>query len=153
MKKFKNDNIIEFFNTFKTDKDCLEYIASIKWKDGFKCSKCNHANFTIRELNFARVCNFCYRIESPTANTLFHKVKFGTRKAFGIIYEMSAASKELSSSQIAKRYSISRPTASLFANKVHKAMKENELFSIFEIIFVNESVYTDLEDLKQGMNQ
>lgn len=140
MEKFKSDNIIEFFNTFKTDKDCLEYMASIKWKDGFKCSKCNHAKFTIIKLNFARACNFCQRIESPTANTLFHKVKFGTRKAFGILYEMSTASKELSSSQIAKRYSISRPTASLFSNKVRKAMKENELLSIFEIIFVDEYV-------------
>ena len=29
---------------------------------------------------FSRVCNICSHIESATANTLFHKVKFGVRK-------------------------------------------------------------------------
>ncbi|KFC60469.1 transposase [Flavobacterium gilvum] len=41
-----------------------------------------------------------------TAYRIFHKVKFGTRKAFGIVFEMGATTKSLSSSQMAKRYSI-----------------------------------------------
>ena len=71
----KGEGIIEFFDTFKTDLDCLEYLASIKWKDGFKCSKCNHTKYTIRKLNFARDCNLCHHVKSPTANTIFHICK------------------------------------------------------------------------------
>jgi hypothetical protein len=150
MEKFKGEGIIEFFDTFKTDLDCLEYLASIKWKDGFKCSKCNHTKFTIRKLNFARDCNLCHHVESPTANTIFHKVKFGTRKAFGIVFEMSATTKSLSSSQMAKRYSISRPTAWLFMHKVRLAMKSSELNPIVGTVYVDEFVYGGKEDLKQG---
>lgn len=106
MESFKGESIIDFFDTFKTDLDCLEYLASIKWKGDFKCSKYNHAKFTIRKLNFARDCNLCHHVESPTANTIFHKVKFGTRKVFGIVFEMSATTKSLSLSQMVKRYSI-----------------------------------------------
>ncbi|MFT5217705.1 MAG: hypothetical protein ACI83H_002846, partial [Glaciecola sp.] len=84
MEPFKSESIIDFFDRYKTDKDCLEYLASIKWRDGFTCVKCHH-------------------IESPTANTLFHKVKFGVRKAFTIVFEMSAATKSVSSSQMARR--------------------------------------------------
>jgi hypothetical protein len=150
MEKFKGEGIIEFFDTFKTDLDCLKYLASIKWKDGFKCSKCNHTKFTIRKLNFARDCNLCHHVESPTANTIFHKVKFGTRKAFGIVFEMSATTKSLSSSQMAKRYSISRPTAWLFMHKVRLAMKSSELNPIVGTVYVDEFVYGAKEDLKQG---
>ena len=150
MNKFKGESIIDFFEKFKTDHDCLEYLASIKWKDGFTCSKCNHDKFTIRKANFARDCNRCHHVESPTANTLFHKVKFGVRKAFGIAFEMSATTKSISASQIAKRYSISRPTAWLFMHKVRKAMKSSESQPMEGIVFVDEFVYGGKEDLKQG---
>jgi len=149
MESFKEESIIAFFDTFKTDLACLEYLASIKWKDGFKYSKCNHKKFTTRKLNFARDCNLCHHVESPTANTIFHKVKFGTRKAFGIVFEMSATTKSLSSSQMAKRYSISRPTAWLFMHKVRLAMKSSESNPIVGTVYVDEFVYGGKEDLKQ----
>lgn len=150
MEKFKGESIIDFFDKYKTDLDCLEYLAMIKWKDGYKCSKCNHDKYTVRKANFARDCNRCHHIESPTANTLFHKVKFGVRKAFGIAFEMSATTKSISASQIAKRYSVSRPTAWLFMHKVRKAMKSSELHPMEGIVFVDEFVYGGREDLKQG---
>ncbi|MBC5837989.1 IS1595 family transposase, partial [Flavobacterium sp. F-392] len=31
MESFKGESIIDFFDTFKTDLTCLEYLASIKW--------------------------------------------------------------------------------------------------------------------------
>jgi len=150
MATFNGESIIEFFDTFKTDLDCLEYLASTKWEADFKCSKCNHTKFTIRKLNFARDCNSCHHIESPTANTLFHKVKFGLRKAFGIIFEMSATTKSLSSSQMAKRYSISRPTAWLFMHKVRSAMKSSELNPMKGTVYIDEFVFGGKENLKQG---
>lgn len=150
MEKFEGQSIIDFFDTFKTDLDCLEYLAKIKWQKGFKCSKCNHDKYTIRKANLARDCNSCHHVESPTANTLFHKVKFGIRKAFGIAFEMSATTKSISASQIAKRYSISRPTAWLFMHKVRNAMKSSGLNPIEGTVFVDEFVYGGKEDLKQG---
>lgn len=150
MESFKGESIIDFFDKFKTDLDCLEYLASIKWQDDFKCSKCNHTKFTVRKANFARDCNLCHYVESPSANTLFHKVKFGIRKAFGIVFEMSATTKSMSSTQMAKRYSISRPTAWLFMHKVRTAMKSSELNPIIGTVYVDEFVYGGRENLKQG---
>ena len=150
MEKFKSESIIDFFDTYKTDKDCLFYLAKIKWQDGFKCKKCNHTKCTIRKSNYARDCNLCHHIESPTANTLFHKVKFGIRKAFTIVFEMSCATKSVSSSQMARRLDISRQTAWLFMHKVRLAMKSSELYPITGHVLVDEFVYGGKEDLKQG---
>ena len=52
MEKFTGESILEFTDKFKTDLDCLEYLAEIKWKEGFKCVKCRHTKFTIRKKNF-----------------------------------------------------------------------------------------------------
>ena len=150
MNTFKSESIFEFYETFKTDKDCLKYLADLKWSNEFKCSKCNHSKFTIRSANYARDCNLCHHIESPTANTLFHKVKFGIRKAFAIVFEMSATTKSTSSSQMARRLSISRQTAWLFMHKVRTAMKSSELHPIVGKVFVDEFVFGGKEDLKQG---
>jgi hypothetical protein len=41
MVKITRDSILEFTDKLKTDLDCLEYLAEIKWQEGFKFVKCN----------------------------------------------------------------------------------------------------------------
>jgi transposase-like protein len=147
---FKGENILEFTDKFHDDKACLSYLADIKWLDGYKCTKCGHDKFTIRKKNLARDCNRCHHIESPTVNTLFHRVRFGIRKAFTIVFEMSATSKGLSSQQVAKRYSISPTTAWTFMHKVRKAMESSLEHPMDGDVHVDEFVYGGKEALKQG---
>src|SRR5699024_9907210 len=97
-----------------------------------------------------RDCNRCHHIESPTANTLFHKVKFGVRKAFVIVFEMSCATKSISASQMSRRVGISRQSAWLFMHKVRKAMESSESYPIDGDVLVDEFVFGGKEDLKQG---
>ena len=58
--------------------------------------------------------------------SLFHRLKFGLRKAFFICFEMTTTTKGLSASQVARRYEISRQTAHYFMQKVREAMKSSE---------------------------
>lgn len=105
MDVFKGQNLLEFSDRFKTDEDCKEYLASMKSRMGYKCLRCNHTACQVRK-DFARQCNICHHIESTTANTLFHKVKFGERKAFFICFEMSTSTKILSASYMGVRYGV-----------------------------------------------
>ena len=145
---FKGENILEFTSKFKDDAACQQYLAEIKWSDGYKCSKCGHNKFTVRKKNLARDCNRCHHIESPTANTMFHKLRFGLRKAFMIGFEMTASTKGLSSSQVAKRYSISRTTAWSYMHKVRIAMKSSGKYPMEGKVQVDEFVYGGKETLK-----
>ena len=129
---------------------CLAYLADIKWSEGFICTKCGHDKHTVRKKNLARDCNRCHHIESPTVDTLFHRVRFGLRKAFAIAFEMSATSKGLSSLQAAKRYSISPTTAWTFMHKVRKAMESSQQQPMEGNVHVDEFVYGGKENLKQG---
>jgi len=80
-----------------TDADCQEYLAKQKREDGYICKKCSHTGCQTRS-NHSKTCNKCSHTESPTANTLFHKVKFGVRKLFFICFKMSTTTKSLSAS-------------------------------------------------------
>jgi transposase-like protein len=148
--KFEGENILDFTDMFPDDRSCLFYLSEQKWADGYKCKKCGHNKFTVRKKNLARDCNRCHHVESPTAGTLFHRVRFGIRKAFGIVFEMSATTKGLSSSQMAKRYGISRTTAWTFMHKVRKAMKSSKAHPLSGDVQVDEFVFGGKESLKQG---
>jgi len=39
---FRGVNSIKFNWRFKDDNDCLEYLAELKWLDGFICKRCNN---------------------------------------------------------------------------------------------------------------
>lgn len=103
MEIFKGQNLLDFAERFKTDLDCEEYLFMIKWEKGFSCRKCGHTRNQIRR-DFSRTYNICSDTESPSSGTLFHKVKFGLRKAFFICSEMSATTKDLSTLQMSVRY-------------------------------------------------
>jgi len=121
---YKGQNLLEFAGRFKTDLDCKAYLADFKWKDGFTCTKCGHEASQVRK-DYSRTCNKCSHTESATANTLFHKVKFGVRKAFFICFEMATTTKSLSASYMGVRYGVTEKTARLFMHKVREAMKSS----------------------------
>jgi len=149
MNIFKGQNLIEFAERFKTDEDCKEYLSILKWEDGYVCRKCGHKKSQVRK-DFSRTCNICSDTESSTANTLFHKVKFGLRKAFFICFEMTTTTKSLSAMQMSVRYGVQESTARLFMHKVREAMKSSGNNPIDGIVHVDEFVVGGYEESKQG---
>jgi transposase-like protein len=149
MELFKGQNLLEFAERFKTDEICKEYLAEIKWQSGFKCVKCGHVASQIRK-DFSRTCNRCSNTESATANTLFHKVKFGVRKAFFICFEMSTTTKSLSASYMSDRFGVTEKTARLFMHKVREAMKSSGNQPINGNVHIDEFVIGEREEGKIG---
>ena len=137
MELFKGQSLLEFTERFKTDLDCEEYLASLKWEDGYCCRKCGHKKYQVRK-DFSRTCNICGDTENPTAGTLFHRLKFGLRKASFICFGMTTTTKGLSASQVARRYEISRQTAHYFMQKVREAMKSSESHKMNDRVQVDE---------------
>lgn len=146
---FRGQNLIEFAERFKTDDNCKEYLASLKWEKGFICRRCQHNKAQIRK-DFARTCNICSDTESVGAGTLFHRVRFGLKKAFFICFEMATTTKSLSAKQMAVRYGVSEQTARLFMHKVREAMKSSQEYPLKGNVNVDEFVVGGKETGKQG---
>ena len=149
MEIFRGQNLIEFSEHFKTEENCKEYLSNIKWEKGFKCVKCNHKASQIRK-DFSRTCNKCSHTETSSANTLFHKVKFGLRKAFFICFEMSTTTKSLSARYMSVRFGVTEKTARLFMHKVREAMKSSEKHPISGNVHIDEFVVGGKEKGKIG---
>lgn len=148
--EFKGQNVVEFFAHFPDDDACKAYLYAIKFKDGFTCPKCGHQHCWDNHRPFYKVCKNCRHAESATANTLFHKVKFGLRNAFYICFEMSCTTKSLSSIQMGKRLGIRQQTAWLFMSKVRKAMASSQTLPMEGDVEVDEFVVGQAEESKRG---
>jgi transposase-like protein len=67
-------NQFEFEKRFNTERACRDYLANIKWPDGFCCRSCGHQKYWIS----AKGLYICTRCESPnslTAGTVMHGTK------------------------------------------------------------------------------
>lgn len=146
---FRGQNLLEFSDRFKTDDDCKKYLSEMKNELGYECLKCGHNRFQTRK-DYSRQCNICSHQESPTSNTLFHKVKFGVRKAFYICFEMATTTKSLSASYMSVRYGVTEKTARLFMMKVREAMESSGKDPMDGDVHVDEFVLGGKEEGKIG---
>lgn len=115
----------QFKENFGTDELCLSYLADQKWKDGFTCKKCSHNKSCNAKKVFSKRCTKCGYVESPTAHTMFHKLKFGLSKAFEMIYDIVTSKKGASSIWLAERHGVKQQTAWLFRSKIQHTMKSS----------------------------
>ena len=60
----------EFIDRFSTEAACRQYLAEVRWADGFKCPKCSHAEAWKLARGIWK-CKKCHRDISVTAGTVF----------------------------------------------------------------------------------
>lgn len=149
METIKGQSILNFIKELPDDDSCKAYLAKIKWSNGFTCVKCGSTN-GCEKSGYNYHCYSCNHVESATANTLFHKVKFGIHKAFCIAFEMSTSSKSVSSIQMGKRFDIRQGTAWYFMHKVRNAMKSSQKYPLEELVHVDEFTVGGKEEGKPG---
>lgn len=138
MKILKELNREAFMANFGTKASCHEYLASQKWSGGYFCKRCEHAKYIKGKQPFSRRCCKCGYDESTTTGTLFHKLKFGIDKAFGMLYEITTSKKGANSIWLAERFGIQQKTAWLFRHKVQVAMKSSGQYPLDKNVHVDE---------------
>ena len=76
MELFKGQSLLEFTERFKTDLDCEEYLASLKWEDGYWCRKLRDIYSWVSEFNIDRyLAEYSFRINrSQNKDTIFNKL-------------------------------------------------------------------------------
>jgi len=108
---------------FKSDEKCLEFLASVKWEEGFACRKCGNTNYCHGKTPHSRRCTKCKTEESAAAGTIFHNCKFPLHKAFYIAYNVCRSKEELSTYEFARRLSLRQMTCWNFRKKITGAMR------------------------------
>lgn len=148
--RFKSLSLFEFQERFSTKSDCLSFLAFLKWGSGYRCLKCGNDKTCNGAAEGSLQCTKCNYCESPSANTLFHKVKFDLVKAFYIVYFVSTNKKGITSTELSRKLSLRQKTCWAFKKKVMKAMKSSGDYPITGVAEVDETVFGGQEEGVRG---
>ncbi len=82
-------NFEEFLDWFSTDDQCIKYLFTIKWPNGFVCPRCEGNDYweTKRKLYH---CISCNKQTSITAGTVFEDSRKSLRLWFHVAWVMMA---------------------------------------------------------------
>ncbi len=128
MKNFFSDDLSpeDLNSLFQSDERCLEFIATMKWGEGFECRKCGNTNFCIGKTPYSRRCTKCKAEESATAGTIFHNCKFPISKAFYIAFQVCRGNEAISTYEFARRLTLRQMTCWNFKSKISSALSSLE---------------------------
>lgn len=153
MEKFNSESIIELTERFKTDADCEQYLADIKWCEGFRCKRCGHCDYVKGRKALDRRCQSCLFNESPTSQTIFHHIKFSLKKAFHICYRVSVSKKGMSSTELSRELSLRQKTCWAFKRKIQESMASSEVHPLIGNVDVDECAIGGLDEGAKGRSK
>lgn len=114
---------------FHSDEKCYEFLAELKWSEGYVCRKCGNTNHCPGKTPHSRRCTKCKAEESATAGTIFHNCKFPVSKAFYIAYNVCKSKEEISTYEFARRLSLRQMTCWNFKTKIQQALQQMDTLS------------------------
>lgn len=150
---FAGVNSITFNRTFKSDDDCLQYLSDLKWEAGYSCKRCENNKYCSGKKPFNRRCTKCRYDESPTAGTMFDKVKFSLLKAFHIAFKISTKKKGMSSIELSNEFELRQKTCWEFKWKIQQAMASSLRYPIDGLVHVDEFMIGGPEEEKRGRSK
>ena len=127
-----------FKTRFTSKQDCYDFLAELKWSNGYNCKRCQGIVYIKGKQPASRRCSKCGYDESTTTGTLFEKLKFGLDKAFEMLYEITTSKKGANSIWLAEHFGVNQKTAWLFRQKVQLAMKSSEQYPLEDEVHVDE---------------
>lgn len=93
----------EFLEWFSTEMDCVEYLESIRWPDGFICPACGKASAWRTDRGLWH-CRGCGRQSSVTAGTVFEGSRKPLRLWFHVMWLMMAQKTGISARNLCDTY-------------------------------------------------
>lgn len=138
MKIFKELGRQVFTERFTTDQDFYEFLADLKWREGFSCEHCDPTAHIKGKQLCSRSCSKLGCDESTTAGTPFHKLRFDTLKAFETLYEITTSKKGANSIWLTELFDLNQKTTWALRQKVQLAMKSSEQYPLEDEVYVGE---------------
>lgn len=122
-------NVIEIFQSFKTQEQAIDYLEKVRWQGHPVCPYCNSESIC-RHVSGDRAgqrwqCQDCTSAFSVTVGTIFHGTHIPLRNWFLVIALMLNAKKSASACQIARDLGMRRPTVWSMMHRVRIAMADD----------------------------
>lgn len=117
-------NIIQIYQKFPTQEDCIKHLEDVKWQGVPKCPYCSSENQTPTKKGHRYHCNNCNTSYSVTVGTIFHHTHMDLQKWFLAISLVLNAKKGYSARQLARDISVTKDTAWRILMQIRRAFVE-----------------------------
>ena len=117
-------DIIQIFQRFPTQKDCIAHLEKARWQGTPRCPYCK-SNRTARMQHRHR-CYSCKTAFSVTVLTIFHHTHLPIQKWFLAVILILNAKKSVSALQLSRDLKVNKNTAWRIAMQIRKAMTQAE---------------------------
>lgn len=131
--------IQEIYKKFPTQKDCLEHLEYIRWKNTPVCPNCGSTNVTKFKSELRWHCNDENQSFSVLKDTIFEGTRLPLQKWFYAIHLMLSAKKGISGMQLSRNLGVSWNTAWYTSMRIRCAMQDQSY--ILEGIIQSDSTY------------
>ena len=113
-------DIIQIFEQFPTQEDCIKHLEKARWGDKPVCPYCTSTNTVPNE--HRHYCYDCKTSFSVTVGTIFHHTHMPLQKWFLAIMLILNAKKSLSALQLSRDIKVNKNTARRISMQIRKAM-------------------------------
>ena len=115
-------NIVQVFEQFPTQQDCIGHLEQARWQGHPFCPYC--ASINTAPCQHRHRCYDCKTSFSVTVGTIFHKTRLPLQKWFLAITLILNAKKGLSALQLSRDLKVNKNTAWRIAMQIRKAMTQ-----------------------------
>lgn len=112
----------EFSKIYPDTDSCYKFLADLKWRDGYKCHKCDNTHFFNGHLPYSRRCSKCSYEESVTSYTIFQNTRIPITKAFYMIFLVYSTNGKISSHKLSEILTIRQSTCWSYSNRIKKLL-------------------------------
>jgi len=116
----------EFSKIYPDKESCYEFLAELKWANGYHCRKCSNDHYFSGHILHSRRCSKCGYEESVTTYTIFHNTRIPINKAFYMIFLIYSSKGKISSHKLSELLSIRQSTCWTFGARIKKVMEERK---------------------------
>ncbi|MGN7988520.1 7TM diverse intracellular signaling domain-containing protein [Pedobacter sp. 22226] len=116
----------EFSKIYPDKETCYEFLAELKWSNGYHCRKCSNDHYFAGHIMHSRRCSKCGYEESVTTYTIFHNTRIPINKAFYMIFLIYSSKGKISSHKLSELLSIRQSTCWTFGSRIKKVMDDRK---------------------------
>lgn len=115
-------NLVTFDDFFKTDDDCITYLARQRWPNGVACVHCGSISVYALKRAHAYECADCGKQFNPRTGTPFQNSAIPMRKWFRALHLLTSLKRGISSVQLGKELGVSQPAAWSIMHRLRDVM-------------------------------
>ncbi len=130
----------EFVTMFPDNKSCTDYLAKLRWSNGFICPKCNMPSIPWNQTHNRLTCPYCHHQTTVTTGTIFDKTRTPLTTWLEAAWHITTAKNGMSAKTIEQTLGIRYRVAWTMLQRFRVAMVNTERTMLSGIVEVDETL-------------